>query len=93
MYRAWVEEVLGVQVRGDRMRIAPVIPASWPGFSLNYRHGAAIYAIEVENPDGCEHGVAWIEIDGQRRAGDLVPLERHSVKHQVRVRMGTGEGR
>ncbi len=92
MYRAWVEEVLGVQVRGDQMRIAPVIPAGWPGFSLSYRHGEAIYAIEVENPDGCEHGVAWIEIDGQRRAGDLVPLERHSVKHQVRVRMGTAEG-
>ncbi|HSO09029.1 MAG TPA: protein ndvB, partial [Desulfoprunum sp.] len=92
MYRAWVEEVLGVQVRGDQMRIGPVIPASWPGFSLSYRHGEAIYAIEVENPDGCEHGVAWIEIDGQRCGGDLVPLERHSVKHQVRVRMGTAEG-
>jgi len=87
MYRAWVEEVLGVQVRGDRMRIAPVIPATWPGFSLRYRHGDAIYVIVVENPDGCEHGVAWVEMDGLRLAGDLVPLERNLVKHQVRVRM------
>ena len=91
MYRAWVEEILGVQVHGDRMRINPVIPATWPGFSLRYRHGEAIYAIEVDNPDGCEHGVAWVEIDGLRLAGDLVPLERHLIKHQVRVRMGLAE--
>ena len=91
MYRAWVEEVLGVQVRGDQMHIDPVIPATWPGFSLRYRHGEAIYAIEVENPDGCEHGIAWLEMDGQRLVGNLVPLERHLVIHQVRVRMGIAE--
>ncbi len=89
MYRAWVEEILGMQVRGDQMRINPVIPATWPGFSLRYRHGEAVYEIEVENPDGCEHGVAWIEMDGLRLSGDLVPLERCLIKHQVRVCMGT----
>ena len=91
MYRAWVEEVLGLQVRGDRMRIHPVIPATWPGFSLRYRHGETVYAIQVENPDGCERGVAWVEMDGQRMAGGLIPLEQELVKHQIRVRMGTPE--
>jgi cellobiose phosphorylase len=28
----------------------PVIPATWEGFSLRYRHGETIYAIQVENP-------------------------------------------
>ena len=91
MYRAWVEEVLGLQVRGDRMRIHPVIPAAWKTFSLRYRHGETIYAIQVENPDGCERGVACVEMDGQRIPGGVIPLERGLVKHQVVVRMGRPE--
>ncbi|MBE0583959.1 MAG: glycosyl transferase, partial [Desulfofustis sp.] len=91
MYRAWVEDVLGMQVHGDQMRIAPVIPATWPGFSLRYRHGEAHYEIEVENPEACEHGVSWVEMDGLRLSGDFIPLERCFIKHQVRVRMGIAE--
>jgi cyclic beta-1,2-glucan synthetase len=92
MYRAWIEEVLGLQVRGNRMRINPVIPAAWEGFGLNYQHGETIYAIQVENPHGCERGVVWVEMDGQRVTGGVIPLERGLVKHQIRVRMGHDEG-
>jgi cyclic beta-1,2-glucan synthetase len=88
MYRAWIEDVLGLQVRNGQMRVNPVIPATWPGFSLSYRHGETVYAIQVENPDGCECGVAWVEMDGQRVTGGVIALERNLVKHQVRVRMG-----
>ena len=88
MYRAWIEEVLGLQVRSGEMRISPVIPASWPGFSLNYRHGEAIYAIQVENPNGFERGVSWVEMDGRRMTGGVIRLEDVLVKHQVVVRMG-----
>jgi cyclic beta-1,2-glucan synthetase len=88
MYRAWIEEVLGLQIRNGQMRINPVIPGSWPGFTLNYRHGAAVYAVQVENPDGFGSGVAWVEMDGQRVSGGVIALERDLVKHQVVVRMG-----
>jgi len=88
MYRAWIEEIFGLEVRGGEMRINPVIPGSWPGFNLSYRHGEAIYAVKVENPYGCERGVAWVEMDGQHVAGGVIPLERGLVKHQVIVRMG-----
>ena len=88
MYRTWVEEILGLHIRGDRMRIDPVIPAIWLGFSLQYRHDETIYAIEVENPDGFEHSVAWVEMDGQRLSQGVIRLEHRLVKHQVRVRMG-----
>ena len=91
MYRAWVEEVLGLQVRGGQMQVNPVIPATWPGFSLSYRHGEAVYAIQVENPDGCGRGVVWVEMDGQAVAGGLIPLESGLVKHRVVVRMGNPE--
>jgi cyclic beta-1,2-glucan synthetase len=88
MYRAWVEEVLGLQVRGGQMRIDPVIPAAWRGFSLRYRHGETVYEVQVENPDGVGRGIAWVEIDGQRLSGDVIPLERGLVVHRVVVRLG-----
>ena len=88
MYRVWVEEVLGLKLRGDHMHLDPVIPGGWQGFHLRYRHGEAIYEIQVENPDGCERGVLWVEMDGQRIPHALVPLERGLVKHRILVHMG-----
>jgi len=91
MYRAWVEEVLGFKVCGDRLQLDPVIPGWWEGFRLRYRHGEAIYEIQVDNPDRCERGVSWLEMDGQRLPDGLVSLERGLVKHRILVRMGKPE--
>ena len=88
MYRAWVEEVLGLKVECDQLRVDPVIPAAWQGFSMRYRHGEAVYVIQVENPDGFQRGVARVELDGRPMADGVVPLERALVEHRVVVRMG-----
>jgi cyclic beta-1,2-glucan synthetase len=88
MYRAWVEEVLGLKVRGDHLELDPVIPEGWEGFRLRYRHAEAIYEIQVENPEGCERGVSWVEMDGQRIRDGVIPLDRGLVKHRVLVHMG-----
>jgi cyclic beta-1,2-glucan synthetase len=91
MYRVWIEEVLGMKVRGDHMRIDPVIPGWWDGFRLRYRHGEAIYEIQIENSEGCERGVSWVEMDGRRLQDGLIPLDRSLVKHRVLVHMGKPE--
>jgi cyclic beta-1,2-glucan synthetase len=88
MYRAWIEEVLGLKIRGDQMRLDPVIPGWWHGFRMRYRHGEAMYEIQVENPDGREQGVSWVEMDGRRLQGGVIPLERVLVKHRILVHMG-----
>jgi cyclic beta-1,2-glucan synthetase len=88
MYRVWVEEILGLRVRGDQMQVNPVIPAAWEGFNFRYRHGETIYEICVENPDGCGRGVAWVEMDGRRLRDGVIQLQRDLVKHHVLVRMG-----
>jgi cyclic beta-1,2-glucan synthetase len=88
MYRAWVEEVLGMKLRGSQMRMEPVIPGWWQGFNLRYRHGEAIYEIQVENPEGRQCGVSWVEMDGRRLPDKVIPLERALVKHRILVHMG-----
>ena len=88
MYRAWVEEVLGLKVRGERLHLNPVIPGWWGGFTMRYRHGKAVYEIQVSNPDGVMRGVACVEIDGRPLPDGVVLLERNLVKHRIVVRMG-----
>jgi cyclic beta-1,2-glucan synthetase len=88
MYRAWVEEILGMKVQGELMRIDPTIPKAWDGFQIRYRHGDAVYEIQVENPDHCEHGVVRMELDGRELADGVIPLDRDLVLHRILVRMG-----
>jgi cyclic beta-1,2-glucan synthetase len=88
MYRAWVEEVLGLKVRGGTLRLDPVIPPEWPGFRLTYRHGEAVYEIQVENPAHISRGIAAVLLDGRPLDDKVIPLERELVKHRVVVRMG-----
>jgi cyclic beta-1,2-glucan synthetase len=88
MYRAWVEEVLGLKVRGEALRLDPVIPPEWPGFRLTYRHGEAVYEFQVENPNHATRGVVSVQLDGRVIEDGVIPLERDLVKHRVVVRMG-----
>jgi cyclic beta-1,2-glucan synthetase len=87
-YRAWIEEILGMQIRAGRLRIEPAIPAGWDGFRIRYRTGEAVYEIEVQNPDHVMHSVKTVEMDGRAVAGGEIELSREMVLHKVTVRMG-----
>lgn len=70
MYRIWIEEVLGLKLRAGTLAIHPVIPADWPGFDLNYRHGRSRYEVRVErDPD----------LSSIRLQVDRVPIEGESI--------------
>jgi cyclic beta-1,2-glucan synthetase len=47
MYRIWIEEVIGFQLRGNRITIVPAIPDDWQGFDISYRHRSTVYEIAV----------------------------------------------
>jgi cyclic beta-1,2-glucan synthetase len=64
MYRAGVEWILGVRLRGAVLSIDPAIPRVWPSYEITLRHRAAQYKITVENPHGATRGVAQAELDG-----------------------------
>jgi cyclic beta-1,2-glucan synthetase len=56
MYRAGLEYLLGLEVKGDELRLNPSIPPEWPSFELRYRYGRSEYAITVRNPNGISRG-------------------------------------
>jgi len=89
MYRAAVEWILGVRVRGDGLHVDPCIPRAWPTFAVRLRRAGTTYQIEVQNPEGVERGVVRIELDGVELArGAPIPLARDGVPHVVRVVLG-----
>ncbi|MGD1096482.1 MAG: glycosyl hydrolase family 65 protein [Bryobacteraceae bacterium] len=51
MYLVWIEEILGFQLRGDQLTIAPVIPDEWNGFEITYRYRSTVYEIEVRRTE------------------------------------------
>jgi len=88
MYRAWIEDVLGIKIAAGKLLFDPVLPSEWDRASVIIRHEEAVYEIEIENPDGVNRGVAWVEMDGQRLKNTEIHLDGELVKHRVRVRMG-----
>ena len=87
MYRAGLEGILGFHLQGSQLRLAPCIPAHWPGFEITFRFRGTQYEISVTNAAGDSTGVAYAELDGQRLpAGTIcLPLVADGKPHQVRV--------
>ena len=52
MYQAGIEWILGIRRRDNRLILDPQIPDEWPGFTVAYRFGRAVYRIGVERAHG-----------------------------------------
>jgi cyclic beta-1,2-glucan synthetase len=87
MYRTALEAILGFRQRGEQLFIEPCIPASWKGFSIEYRFRSSTYEITVENPDGLQKGDIDLTVDGSsiEKAIQLVDDgKRHRVTALLR---------
>src|SRR5207253_7137445 len=49
LYRIVVESILGIELHGDRLRIAPCIPADWRKFEVTLRRNGTTWRICVNN--------------------------------------------
>lgn len=87
MYRIWLEEILGFQKRGDRLRLRPRICSEWSGFRLSYRFGQTWYDIVVENPDRLSRGDCCLELDGTPLKTGEVPLCDDGKWHTLKARI------
>lgn len=82
MYRLIVESLLGVQRVGDTLRIEPLIPLDWPGFTLHYRFGKALYHFDVRQGSSV---MTSMTLDGQPLNGNALRLSMEDGERWVRV--------
>jgi len=66
--------ILGIRVEYDGLRIDPVIPAKWKGFTVTRKFRGNTYEIEVKNPKGKQSGVRQLTVNGKPVAGNLLPV-------------------
>jgi cyclic beta-1,2-glucan synthetase len=88
LYRVALESILGFQLHGNRLRIQPCIPRTWPGFALTFRYRSAVYHITIDNPHTVEHGVSSVVLDGQAHAEKWIPLVDDGRVHEIRIVLG-----
>jgi len=87
MYRIWIEEVLGFQLRGNRLSIEPVLPPDWPGYKVTFRFGTATYSIGVKASNRHPDGPKTITLDGSPAADGWIALVDDGGEHQVAVQL------
>ncbi len=84
-YRLIVESLLGLRLEGDKLRLAPCLPADWQTFKIHYRYRETVYHIVVAQT-GDETRVT---VDGVARRDGAIPLiddrRDHFVEVSVRV--------
>ncbi len=79
-YVAMTQYVLGIRPEYDGLRIAPVIPRAWPGFTMDRTVRGRRCHIEVNRT-----GERGITLNGEPVEGDVVPYERLKAGEANRI--------
>jgi len=94
MYRLIIEQLLGIHLEhrdGQAwLRLAPRLPAHWPGFKFSYRYLSSHYQVMVEQ---VETGTkAALTMDGQPQATISLPLRDDGLTHEALLRLPPNAG-
>ena len=80
--------ILGIYPTLKGLSVNPCIPGDFGDFTIERFYRGTRYHILVENPDRVEKGVQYLEVDGQRMKGCVIPYEEGRKECHVRVVMG-----
>jgi len=76
-YVAITQWIFGIRPELNGLRVDPVLPASWPGFTATRRFRGATYQITVRRAGTLASGLAegaGVRVNGQQLVGTLLPL-------------------
>lgn len=83
MYRLITESLLGLHVEVDRLRLKPLLPATWKSFRLHYRYRETFHHILVHN--GGSGTVLRVVFDGVERPDKTIPLVDDRKEHHAEI--------
>ena len=81
------QALLGIQPDYDGLIVDPCLPGKFGDFKVDRRFRNAEYHIEIHKPEGVQKGVSWIEVDGEKIAGNQIPLVDGKKEYHVTVHM------
>ena len=80
-YRLIIESLLGIRREGEHLRIIPCLPKEWKNYTISYRFGETVFAIEISQ-GGTQ---SYIVVDDVKQPGDSIPLVDDGQAHSVKV--------
>ncbi|MCK9387210.1 MAG: cyclic beta 1-2 glucan synthetase [Sulfuritalea sp.] len=90
MYRLVLESLLGLRLAGDKLHLAPCLPADWQAFTIHYRYRETVYHIAVSQMragNEGQSGVTSVTVDDVEQTGKTIPLVDDHRDHSVAVRV------
>ena len=67
------QSILGIKPALDGLEIDPCIPSWLAGYTVKRRFRGAAYVIAVSNPDGVQHGICELAVNGNVQQGRIIP--------------------
>jgi len=84
---AMVEGILGIKPSPKGITINPSIPAEWTSWSMTKKFRGKVLNINVDNPNGNQHGVKATIVNGQKLEGNFIPEEILKDSNDIRIEM------
>lgn len=86
-YFAITQYILGIKPTYDGLLIDPCIPADRKSFKVVRKFRGATYEIEIINDNGNMKGVRQLTLNGEKIAGNIIPVMPPNKTYSVEVRM------
>ncbi|MCL2034876.1 MAG: N,N'-diacetylchitobiose phosphorylase [Oscillospiraceae bacterium] len=82
-----VEGILGLRPRPDGIVVDPSIPSGWKDWSMVKKLRGRTLNIKVSNPNGSQHGVKAVTLNGERLKGILIPDSKLKSENEILIEM------
>ena len=82
------QSILGIKPALDGLEIDPCIQSWLAGYTVKRRFRGAAYVIAVSNPDGVQHGICELAVNGNVQQGRIIPPAAPGETVNVTVTMG-----
>jgi cellobiose phosphorylase len=79
------EGIMGIQKDYDGLRVDPCFPPNWEKAQITRTFRGARYHIQISNPEHISKAKVTISVDGEKIAGQILPLFSDDKVHKVEV--------
>ncbi|MDD2377898.1 MAG: glucoamylase family protein [Bacilli bacterium] len=83
-YKVALVEILGFNLRGNKLYITPNVPTTWTNYEITYQYKETVYEIKVELKNIADE----IILDNQGVKTNYIELVNDKKKHYVIVKIG-----
>ncbi len=87
MYQLIVKNLLGIQLKVDRLYFEPCLPKEWQSFKVHYRFRETFYHISLQR-SASEDKILSVTVDGNAQQDLSIPLTNDRIEHTAEVIIG-----